>query len=414
MTVCSRGERMKVLILTADSNGGYPVPASKGGAVSTLVEQLAEGNNAQRLCEMEIMSLYDKKAFEMAKQYPNIRFLWVKPTALHRLLDKCAFNFIKLLKKNEKAVSFKSPFSLLYYIRKASKQLRKTDADKVILENNIPLARALKNTAYRGQWYYHFHNVPRIDGGCREVFARTTGFLCVSRFVADRISAPDSAIGAIPPEKTTVLYNCVDTARFRPVPRDSGALLALQKKLGIANGDRVLIFAGRLTAEKGADHLLRAMQLLPAHCKALIVGSYHYNAEVKSDFQQQLYALADSLKDRVIFTGYVQHDDLPLYYNLADAAVLPSVWDEPAGLTNLEAMACGVPVITTDSGGIPEYVGDSVVLERSERLGEDIAAAVQQLLASDSYEQRCADSRQYVCDHFDKDRYINRLMEAIG
>lgn len=405
---------MKVLILTADSNGGYPVPASKGGAVSTLVEQLAEGNNAQRLCEMEIMSLYDKKAFEMAKQYPNIRFLWVKPTALHRLLDKCAFNFIKLLKKNEKAVSFKSPFSLLYYIRKASKQLRKTDADKVILENNIPLARALKNTAYRGQWYYHFHNVPRIDGGCREVFARTTGFLCVSRFVADRISAPDSAIGAISPEKTTVLYNCVDTARFRPVPRDSGALLALQKKLGIANGDRVLIFAGRLTAEKGADHLLRAMQLLPAHYKALIVGSYHYNAEVKSDFQQQLYALADSLKDRVIFTGYVQHDDLPLYYNLADAAVLPSVWDEPAGLTNLEAMACGVPVITTDSGGIPEYVGDSVVLERSERLGEDIAAAVQQLLASDSYEQRCADSRQYVCDHFDKDRYINRLMEAIG
>ena len=78
---------MKVLILTADSNGGYPVPASKGSAVSTLMEQLAEGNNAQRLCDMEIMSFYDEKAFEMAKQYPHITFLWVKPTALHRLLD---------------------------------------------------------------------------------------------------------------------------------------------------------------------------------------------------------------------------------------------------------------------------------------------------------------------------------------
>ena len=92
---------MKVLILTADSNGGYPVPASKGSAVSTLMEQLAEGNNAQRLCDMEIMSFYDEKAFEMAKQYPHITFLWVKPTAFHRLLDKCAFNFIRLLKKNE-------------------------------------------------------------------------------------------------------------------------------------------------------------------------------------------------------------------------------------------------------------------------------------------------------------------------
>ena len=406
---------MKVLILTADSNGGYPVPASKGSAVSTLMEQLAEGNNAQRLCDMEIMSFYDEKAFEMAKQYPHITFLWVKPTALHRLLDKCAFNFIRLLKKNEKAVSFKSPFSLLYYIRKAGKRLRVTDADKVILENNIPLARALRKTPFRGQWFYHFHNVPRIDGGCRDVFERTTGFLCVSQFVADRLSAPDSAIGAIPADKTAVFYNCVDTAQFQPMPRDSGELAALRKKLGVADGDRVMIFTGRLTAEKGAEHLLRALQLLPENYKAVIVGSYHYNADVKSDYQQQLYALAESLKDRVIFTGYVQHDELPLYYNLADVAVLPSMWDEPAGLTNLEAMACGVPVITTNSGGIPEYVGDSVVLERGERLGEEIAERVQALLAdSEGYERACRYSRQFVRDRFDKDRYINRFIEALG
>ena len=47
---------MNILILTADSNGGYPVPASKGGAVSTLIEHLVNGNNSKQLCKMTIVS----------------------------------------------------------------------------------------------------------------------------------------------------------------------------------------------------------------------------------------------------------------------------------------------------------------------------------------------------------------------
>ena len=59
---------MKILILTADSNGGYAVPAVKGGAVSTLIEHLVRCNNEENLCDMEIVSLYDEDADKKAKE----------------------------------------------------------------------------------------------------------------------------------------------------------------------------------------------------------------------------------------------------------------------------------------------------------------------------------------------------------
>lgn len=403
---------MKVLILTADSNGAYPVPASKGGAVATLIEHLADGNNKKKLCDMEILSYYDKKAFEMSKKYPNVKFSWVKIPRLIKVLDKCAFFIIRTIKKEEKAVSFKSPFSLLFYIWKARNVIKNTDAEKIVLENNIPLALSLKNTKYKGQWYYHLHNVPRIDGRCRDVMSKTTKFLCVSRYVADCICNESSAIGVMPIEKTTILYNCVDTSLFKPLSVDE--IKIVKKNYGIRDEDKVLLFTGRLTEEKGADKLLEALMLLPSNFKGLIVGSYHYNADVNSDYQDKLYALAKQLGERVIFTGYVQHNELPYLYNIADIAVLPSMWEEPAGLTNLEAMACGIPIITTDAGGIPEYVGESIVVKRDSDLAINIARNVLELLGN---RKVFFDIRQYQLERIDelfsKENYIDNFLNCL-
>ena len=406
---------MKVLILTADSNGGYPVPASRGGAVSALIEHLANGNNIKKLCDMQILSFYEREAFEKSKLYPNIDFMWVKVPFFIKFFDWCAFNFIRVVKKDEKAVSFKSAFSLLYYIRKAKKICNKSDADKIVLENNIPLARSLKKTKFKGQLYYHLHNIPRIDAGCRDVMEKTTAFLCVSQYVANRINAPDSAIGMISESKTRILYNCVDTSLFRPIAKQDKIICELKEKHGIGDNDRLLIFAGRLTEEKGADLLLQALAKLPKEYKAIIIGSYHYNADVKSEYQERLHSLAEKLGNRVIFTGYVEHDELPYYYNLADIAVLPSMWDEPAGLTNIEAMACGVPVITTDAGGIPEYVGDSVTLTRTDDIVDKIAESIinlsEKIKGSDIKDIH---SREYIEKHFDKESYIDKFAAAIS
>ena len=69
---------MKIGILTADSNGCFPVPASKGGAVSTLIESLIRENSEKGLAELTIFSYYDEKAYKKSRKYSNVNFIWVK------------------------------------------------------------------------------------------------------------------------------------------------------------------------------------------------------------------------------------------------------------------------------------------------------------------------------------------------
>ena len=403
---------MKVLILTADSNGGYPVPAVRGGAVSTLIEHLVAGNNEKQLCDMEIVSLYDKEAEEKAlSKYPNIKFTWVKTPGLLKLLDKWAFSFIRIARKNEKAISFRSPFSLIYYVHKAKKIANNTDADKIVIENNIPLVRVMKNSRFKGQWYYHLHNVPRIDAGCHKEFQKVTKFLCVSQFVANQITGEESAIGRINPKKTAVLLNCVDTTLFRFIDKKDGNIIELQKKYGIRDDDFVIVFTGRLSEEKGPDIALKAMNELPNNSKCLIVGSLMSGFDAHTEYHDKLIELASKLGDRVIFTGYIPQNQLPYVYNMADVAVLPSMWDEPAGLTNLEAIACGITVITTKSGGIPEYVDEcGIVLERDRHLVDNIAK-----MLSDLFEEKRnhKNHARMINLKYSAERYIENFLDAL-
>lgn len=94
---------MKVGIFIADSNGGYPVPASKGGAVSTLIEHLVKGNNEEKLVDMDIVTIYDPKAEQMSKAYPNINFIWIKPPAVVKWLDSVFFFLVRKAFKNMKS-----------------------------------------------------------------------------------------------------------------------------------------------------------------------------------------------------------------------------------------------------------------------------------------------------------------------
>ena len=100
--------------------------------------------------------------------------------------------------------------------------------------------------------------------------------------------------------------------------------------------------------------------------KLLIVGSPFFAAQATSPFLEKLKADAAALGDRIRFTGFVPHEELPLYYGAADLACFPALWQEPAGLVAIEAMACGRPVLATHSGGMPESLeaSQSVLVER--------------------------------------------------
>lgn len=406
-------KKKSVLILIADSNGCYPVPASKGGAVSTLVEHLVEANEEKQLVDLTVVTFYEKEAERQATKYPHIKFVWIKRPGIVRFVDKAIQNIVRRLFPHKKLLSYMSLCSLFYYIWKASGILKRGSFDKVVLQNNIPLAWTIKLSGYKGDYYYHLHNVPRINAKCKDVFDRCAGFLCVSQFVGGEICREDCPIGPVSADKVKVVYNCIDTNRFARKIIEKNKL---REKYGIGQDAKVLVFVGRLSEEKGIDKILEALDFVKyQEYKLLIVGATGVGEDSKDLFQKELYHLSEKHKDKIIFTGYISQAKLPDIYSLADLAVLPSMWDEPAGLTMIEALACGTPVITTKSGGIPEYVeGGAIVLERKDDLTRQIASNIDCLLENETlYNQISKIGEERIRKYFSINSYLEAFVSSI-
>ena len=101
-------------------------------------------------------------------------------------------------------------------------------------------------------------------------------------------------------------------------------------------------------------------------------------------------------------------------YNLADVAVLPSMWDEPAGLTNIEAMACGIPMITTDAGGIPEYAVGETLFHRDGELVSEISYDIEIRMRGEKADiQDRKDRAERYIERIENRTYIDRLVKSL-
>jgi len=123
--------------------------------------------------------------------------------------------------------------------------------------------------------------------------------------------------------------------------------------------EKFLLYLGTIEPRKNLPVLIRSYKILvdggTAH-KLVLVGKFGWMYQEVLDLVKEL-----NLQDLVSFTGYVPQEDLPLVYNLASLFVYPTVY-EGFGLPALEAMACGVPVITSQIASLPEIVGDAGLL----------------------------------------------------
>ena len=158
----------------------------------------------------------------------------------------------------------------------------------------------------------------------------------------------------IDPSKVSVVHNGIDLSAFQSASNPD-----LVRALGINPDARSVVFVGRITQQKGLPYLLQAVKDLPSDVQIVLCAG----APDTKEIQQRVVDLVDELKAKregVIWVEkHLSRPELIAVLSSATVFACPSIY-EPLGIVNLEAMACGIPVVATATGGIPEVVADGV------------------------------------------------------
>jgi glycosyltransferase involved in cell wall biosynthesis len=255
----------------------------------------------------------------------------------------------------------------------------------------------------------------------------------VSEYITESIRTHFPDVAA----RCHTVRNGVDTARFCPLP-------------GQNEGSQRLLFLARVSPEKGAHVLIQAFKILAEIRPALqldIVGPagllpYIYLAPDRND--QAIASLepfygtrfSDILRrqfilrersyfgdlaaeaagdERIVFHGSVSQTETISFYRQATMLVFPSVWNEPSGNPTVEAAACGLPIISTYSGGIPEYVDDGrtgILVPRGD--ARELARAISRVIDDPALARAMGEAgRQRVLERFTWEASARRLADLI-
>ncbi len=377
----------------------YPVPAVKGGAVETLVTNLLDENEANHMLDMAVFSFSDDVAIAQSHGYKHSQFFFINKSVAAKVTNRVVKNLMKFFGKD----------SSIYYMM-LRKKIASANLDGLVLEASAGYAPRLQHDFPNLPLYFHVHNIPE-EKFCCNFKSMIEGCFCISKF----IKAETVKRLGFEEKKMHLLYNAVDTRLFVPVSSNAQKE-TLRHEHGFAVSDKILIFTGRLQEFKGIKQLLEAfVHIKDENLKLLVVGASFFSASKSTAFIEELKSIAMECVGRITFTGFVNHAEIYKYYQMADVAVLPSMWEEPFGLTCLEALACGLPVITTRSGGLPEIVTDKCgfLVERDNSIVAHIQENIEAILKNDSLRSSLSHCARERALNFDSKDYLKNFVNII-
>ena len=205
------------------------------------------------------------------------------------------------------------------------------------------------------------------------------------------------------PNKIKVSHNGVDLVRFRPLTRKREEM---RRKLGIAQDAIVALTVRRLVYKNGVDTLIESANIAVKKnpkITFLVVGKGPDLNNVQMITRQL------GIENNFRLTGFVKDEDLPFYYNAADFFVLPSKSGEGLPLVALEAMACGLPVIATNVGGIGEILMEDYGKLVPSNQPEQLANAVLEF-ANIDFSSRKLELRARMEEKFSWDKNVETLI----
>lgn len=399
---------MKILLVTPCD---LPVPAVNGGAVASLMESIIKKNETEKKLDITVVSSWNKKAERKSLKYKRTEFIWLKIPSIYQTFD----NFMgKLSSSFRKKSRPKEYIRKLYVISELKKILAESTYDAVVIQNSGYLLKVFRDKAlaekYKGKIYYHLHN--DIPFNADDEILKQTKFILISRYLLKNLK---KKCGRDVEKRCYIVKNGICCEKFRKILSENEKV-ALKRKLKIPPDKKVIIFVGRIVREKGIKELLDAIkQMNDNSIVLLIIGSTNFGAKDTSRFEMEIKRICEELHEQVRFTGFIHNDEIWKYYKIGDIAVLPSKWEEPAGLTMIEAASAGLPVITTLSGGIPEYLNSdyAVLIDKNKEFVKNIKKSIYEVLSeNDKWKKRSSEISDYVFNNFSESVFYNSFADV--
>lgn len=211
----------------------------------------------------------------------------------------------------------------------------------------------------------------------------------------------------VPENKIDVIHETVDFA-YRPL-HDAKAINRIKWKYGIQ--DKYILYVGTLEPRKNIGRLIQA------YGKLVLENRITQNLVIagkKGWAYQEIYDVVEKLspdcKKKIIFTGYVQEADLPLLYSGADLFVYPSLY-EGFGIPPLEAMACGVPTISSKVSSLPEVVGGAGILVDPYDV-EELAQSIHKVLTDEELREQLRQKGVRKAQEFSSEKLAKEMLKT--
>lgn len=373
----------------------FPVPAVNGGACETLVETLIKENEKLNKINITCVSIYDEKAYKKSKEYKNTKFIYIKDK---NNTDNIDLSFEKEDKK------------LFLYMDDIYENIKDENLDFIVIEGgDLKAYKYLLKRFPKEKCIMHIHGISTGDNEFEQIYQY---YIAVSNYAANHFLAS----GIIEKERVKVLYNGIEIEKFkRKLSLEEKR--ELKNKYNIKENEKVIMFCGRTVVGKGIKELILAFKRMKNinNAKLLIVGNSAFGKNIQTEFDRELIKISQDIKDKIVFTSFIPNDDLYKIHNIADIAVVPTIKEEAFGMVVVEAMASGLPLIVTRSGGIPEIVNEenAIIVDKDEFLIENIAKSLDFLVTNENKRINMGIKGAELANNFSGEKFYKGFINII-